>query len=100
MANYRINEDVRLIRELLDLSQKQFAEKIGVDAVTVARWETEEITASDKNMEKIYTCAFDNKIFLNEIKAQLYEEDLANENRKVLYHGAKSIIDGAIDSKH
>lgn len=100
MANYRINEDVRLIRELLDLSQKQFAEKIGVDVVTVARWETEEITASDKNMEKIYTCAFDNKIFLNEIKAQLYEEDLANENRKVLYHGAKSIIDGAIDSKH
>ena len=40
MINYKIDEDVKLIRELLNLSQKQFAEKIGVDAITVARWET------------------------------------------------------------
>ena len=38
MVNYRIDEDVKLIRELLNLSQQQFAEKIGVDAITVARW--------------------------------------------------------------
>ena len=39
MMNYRIDEDVKLIWELLNLSQKQFAERIGVDAITVARWE-------------------------------------------------------------
>ena len=29
MMNYRIDEDVKLIRELLNLSQKQFADRIG-----------------------------------------------------------------------
>ena len=82
MVNYRIDEDVKLIRELLNLSQKQFAEKIGVD------------------IEKIYTFAFNNNIFINEIKAQLYYEDLTNENKLVLYHGAKNIIDGNIDIEH
>lgn len=54
MNNYRIDEDIKLIRELLSLSQKQFAERIGVDIITVARWETGKIYASDTNIERIY----------------------------------------------
>lgn len=96
MVNFRIDEDVKLIRELLNLSQKQFAEKIGVDAITVARWETGKMDANENNIEKIYTFAFNNNIFINEIKAQLYYEDLTNENKLVLYHGAKNIIEGNI----
>ena len=38
MMNYRIDEDVKLIWELLNLSQKQFAERIGVDLITVVKW--------------------------------------------------------------
>ena len=100
MVNYRIDEDVKLIRELLNLSQKQFAEKIGVDAITVARWETGKMNTNENNIEKIYTFAFNNNIFINEIKAQLYYEDLTNENKLVLYHGAKNIIEGNIDIEH
>ena len=100
MVNFRIDEDVKLIRELLNLSQKQFAEKIGVDAITVARWETGKMDANENNIEKIYTFAFNNNIFINEIKAQLYYEDLTNENKLVLYHGAKNIIEGNIDIEH
>ena len=79
MVNYRIDEDVKLIRELLNLSQKQFAEKIAVDAITVARWETGKMHTNENNIEKIYTFALNNNIFINEIKAQLYYEDLTNE---------------------
>lgn len=100
MVNYKINEDIRLIRDLLNLSQEQFAEKIGVDATTVARWETEKMDIKDDNIEKIYSFAFNNNIFINEIKAQLYYEDLTNKNKLVLYHGAKSTIDGEIDIEH
>lgn len=100
MVNYRIDEDVKLIRELLDLSQQQFAERIAVDATTVARWESEKMEASEDNIDKIYTYAFNNNIFINEIKTQLYYEDLSNENKFVLFHGAKSIIDGNIDIEH
>ena len=38
--NYKIDEDVKLFRELLNLSQKQFAQKIGIDPITIVKWET------------------------------------------------------------
>lgn len=100
ILNYKIDEDVKLIRELLNLSQEQFAQKIGVDAITVARWETGKMCTNENNVEKIYTYAFTNNIFINEIKAQLYYEDLTNENKLALFHGAKSIIEGNIDITH
>ena len=91
MVNYRIE---------LNLSQTEFAKKIGVDTITLARWETGNIETNENNIEKIYTFAFNNNIFINKIKTQLYYEDLMNKNNLVLYHGAKSIIDGNIDIKH
>ena len=100
ILNYKIDEDVKLIRELLNLSQEQFAQKIGVDPITVARWETGKMDTKESNIEKIYTFAFNNNIFINEIKAQLYYEDLTNENKLVLCHGAKNIIEGNIDIEH
>lgn len=98
--NFQIRDDIKLIRELLSLSQEQFAQKIGVDAITVTRWETDALVPNDNNTEKIYSYAFKNNIFINEIKAQLYHEDLTNGNKIVLFHGAKSIIDGEIDIFH
>ena len=52
ILNYKIDEDVKLIRELLNLSQKQFAERIGVDAITVARWEAGKMDTKESNIEK------------------------------------------------
>lgn len=52
ILNYKIDEDVKLIRELLNLSQEQFAQKIGVDPITVARWETGKMDTKESNIEK------------------------------------------------
>lgn len=49
MAKYRIDEDVKLIRELLNLSQRQFAERIAADATTLARWETGKIDSNENS---------------------------------------------------
>ncbi|WP_129739110.1 DUF3990 domain-containing protein [Massilimicrobiota timonensis] len=100
MMNCQPQNKKRRNKQLLNLSQKQFAEKIDVDAITVARWETGKMDTNENNIEKIYTFALNNNIFINEIKAQLYYEDLANENKLVLYHGAKNVIKGNIDIEH
>lgn len=52
--NYKIDEDVKLIRELLNLFQEQFAQKIGIDPITVVKWET------------IYILNFNLESFLND----------------------------------
>ena len=54
MMNYRIDEDVKLIWELLNLFQEQFAQKIGIDTITVVKWET------------IYILNFNLESFLND----------------------------------
>ena len=36
--NYKIDKEVKLIRKLLNLSQEQFAQKIGIDPITVVKW--------------------------------------------------------------
>jgi transcriptional regulator with XRE-family HTH domain len=99
-VDYLILDDIKLIRDLLHLSQEKFANNIGVSLSTVARWENNTMNISNDNIEKIYSYAFKNNIYINEIKAQLYFEDLNNENKKVLFHGAKNIIEGNIDIFH
>ena len=50
--NYKIDEDIKLIRELLNLSQEQFAKKIGVDPITVAKWVTNKMAPIENSIEK------------------------------------------------
>ena len=52
--NYKIDKEVKLIRKLLNLSQEQFAQKIGIDPITGVKWET------------IYILNFNLESFLND----------------------------------
>lgn len=69
--NYKIDEDVKLIRELLNLFQEQFAQKIGIDPITVVKWET------------IYILNFNLESFLNDF---LLEFPSTLYIRHFLYH--------------
>ena len=51
---YKMDKEVKLIRKLLNLSQEQFAQKIGIDPITVVKWET------------IYILNFNLESFLND----------------------------------
>lgn len=93
--NYNFSEDLKSIREILGLSQSELAEQIGVEQVTISRNELGKTQASPPFLERVYSYAFDKKVKLNKLKEMLWRDDLGS-NRKVLFHGAKSEIDGEI----
>ena len=96
MNAYIVDKDIQVIRELRDMTQDDFAKDIGVSRSTIERWEGNEVEISEVNIEKIYTYAYKHNIHMNSIKEQLYREDHTNQNHQVLFHGAKSIIDGSL----
>ena len=93
---YKFSEDLKSIRENLGLSQSEFADKIGVEQVTVSRNELDDLDASANFLEGVYAFAFAQNIKMNRLKEMLYRDDLT-QNEKLLFHGAKSEIVGDID---
>lgn len=55
---YKFSEDLKSIREILGLSQSEFADKIGVEQVTVSRNELDDLDASANSLEGVYAFAF------------------------------------------
>ena len=93
---YNFSEDIKSIREILGLSQSEFAEQIGVEQVTISRNELGKTEPSVKILESVYTFAFAKNIKINKLKEMLWRDDL-RKNEKLLFHGAKSEINGEID---
>ena len=93
---YNFPEDIKSIREILGLSQSEFAEQIGVEQVTISRNELGKTEPSAKILESVYTFAFAKNIKINKLKEMLWRDNL-RKNEKLLFHGAKSEIDGEID---
>lgn len=95
MYKYDVWDDIEVVRELLNLSIEEFAQKIGVAASTIYRWKTNESKITPKNLAAIYEFAFKSKIHLNIIKAQLFK-DTCPDNHVILFHGSKNGIDGKL----
>lgn len=95
MKSFAVWDDVGIILELLNLTIQEFADKIGVSAMTVHRWKNNEDQISPQSLEKIYDFAFNRHIYLSKIKEQLYREDCP-PNHTVLFHGAKTYIEGEL----
>ena len=72
--------DIKIIREILELSQKDFADKIGVSFETVNRWENGKAKIGKGNIEAIYNFAYENEIYLNEIYEQIIKEEAKKKN--------------------
>ena len=94
--NYNFTEDIKSIREILGISQKELADQIGVEQITISRNEMGKTAPSKKILESLYTFAFKKNIKINKLKEMFWRDDL-EQNEKLLFHGAKSEIDGTID---
>lgn len=94
-----LKKEIIAIRELLNLTQSEFANLIKVSYETINRWESEKNDVEDYNVEKVYSFAFKNKIYINKIYEQLYKENESNTN-KVLFHGCKQKITFPLDLLH
>lgn len=53
MMRFKINEDLKLIREMLELSQEEIALFIDVDKKTIIRLENNENYPTNETLEKI-----------------------------------------------
>lgn len=93
---YNFSKDLKSIREILGVSQSEFANQIGVEQVTISRNELGKTNPSAKILENVYTFAFAKNIKINKLKEMFWRDDL-KKHEKLLFHGAKSKIDGEID---
>ena len=93
---YNFSKDLKSIREILGVSQSEFADKIGEEQVTISRNELGKTNPSAKILENVYTFAFAKNIKINKLKEMFWRDDL-KKHEKLLFHGAKSKIDGEID---
>lgn len=57
--NYNFQKDMKAIREILGMTQEEFAEKIGVEQATISRNELGKNLPSPQLMERVYQfCRF------------------------------------------
>ena len=96
MELYRVQSDIKIIQELLGLSVEQLASDIGVSPMTVFRWKKNERQITAGHLATLYDYVFQKGILLNEIKSQLYLEEYANKENRILFHGAKTGIQGKL----
>ena len=55
---YNFSKDLQSIREILGLTQNEFAKQIGVEQVTISRNELGKTDPSAKLLERVYIYAF------------------------------------------
>ena len=96
---FRYLEDLETVKELLHLNEADLASGIGVTPMTLSRWRHNPRQISIQNLNQFYSFAYQSGIRLNRIKEQLFQEDYQDENHVILFHGARSSVEGDITIK-
>lgn len=94
--NFRIQEDIALVLDMLSCDKKELADQLDVSRMTLDRWLSGTSAPRWEHLDRFYNYATDHGVPLNKIKAQLYTEELELLNEQVLFHGSKSGIKGPI----
>lgn len=97
---YLIGQDIESVLEILGYSMDDFAKDMGVSRVTVSNWVNGKTAISERHLSDFYAWAFKKGIRLNKIKEQLYREYMDKGEDILLFHGAKTEIDGPLDLSH
>ena len=92
--NFQIIQDIETVIELTELSYEEFSRELGVSRVILNNWISRKKEISEKNIALFYEYTFNKGIRLNKIKEQLYKEDIMDKSEILLFHGAKTRIQG------
>lgn len=98
--DFLIHKDLESIAELLELTQEELAQMMGVSRITVSNWLSGKTAISKPHVRQIYELAYERGIRLNRIKEQFYLEDEIRTGERLLFHGAKTSLDGEPDLRH
>jgi len=97
MNDFQVLNDIEIVQDLLELNAEEMAGEIGVSRVTLSNWKKDAGRIGQSYLSAFYSMAFKSKIRLNKIKEQLYKEDYSSVSHAILFHGAKTQLDGKID---
>lgn len=90
-----INEDLKKVKVLLNYTNEELANEIGVNRSTLSRWIKNESYPNSLTLNKIYSYIYNKGINLNLIDEELYKSKVS-KNNMILFHGSKSGIDGEL----
>lgn len=94
--DFMIIQDIESVMEIADCTMEDLADELGLSRITVSNWVNNKNKISEKHMDEFYSYVFEKGIRLNKIKEQFYREDIVKDNEVLLFHGAKTKIDGDI----
>lgn len=95
--NIALQSDLEIIEDILDISDNQLAYECGLSTKDIKQFISGEKTqATKEQLESIYNYAFNNLLYLNSVKWQMYTDDYKNDNCIVLCHGSRNKIIGDI----
>ena len=96
MMDFKIKEDIEIVKELTGLNFSDLSSRIGVSEQTILNWCDEKTDISYENVEKFYNFTFCENIRLNVIREHLLIEENKSPEKIILFHGAKTDISGEI----
>lgn len=94
--DYNFNKDFKAIRDVLDISQKEFAKVLDTEQKTISNIESKDSYPSKTIVESAFTYAFKKDVKINKLKELLCRDNLSHDE-KLLFHGSKGEIKGNID---
>ena len=94
--DYNFDKDFKAIRDVLDISQKEFAKVLDTEQKTISNIESKDSYPSKTIVESAFTYAFKKDVKINKLKELLCRDNLSH-NEKLLFHGSKDEIKGDID---
>lgn len=93
--DYKFADDLVAIRNILGMTQSELAQQLHVEQATISRNECNVTEPSLQLMENVYRFAFSKNLKLNRLKEMLWQQSMT-VNQKLLFHGAKESIKGAL----
>lgn len=94
--DYNFDKDFKAIRDVLDISQKEFAKVLDIEQKTISNIESKDSYPSKTIVESAFTYAFKKDVKINKLKELLCRDNLSHDE-KLLFHGSKGEIKGNID---
>lgn len=95
--NFKLKSDIQVIEDILDVSDIQLAKNAGLQLNEITNILTDKsVVASKEQMESIYNYAFNNNLYMNDLKWQMYSDEYTSKDMKVLCHGSRTMINGKL----
>ena len=84
-SDYNFNEDISMMTELLGLSKEELFDDADINNID-----------SKENLDKLYDFCYEHNFYVNEVKWLEYKDLFDSNSRKLLCHGSRNGITGAI----